>query len=485
MPHRHVLQRIFSFSMSAVLAGSSFACGSSGEPLDHDALTQREAALIPSDPLFSSQSWHYNAIHAPAAWNRTTGDVGVSIAVLDSGRLAHPDLNAKWTEGYDFFAGDSDPTDEGVYHHGIHVAGTIGASANNGVGGAGLCWNCRLLPIRVAQEGGSWGAGSPGAYEPLSTILARGIRYSAGYLVDNGLFSYVQAPFRASAINISMGNVAGPCPADLQAAVNDANAAGTPVVVAAGNWEQSGALNTTAFSAFMWSGCKNVISVAAVDENGNLEPYSARGKAITIAAPGGATASGTVYPFSGYGELIGCTDPNETRGVGTHGVVSSWTTSQGAHCYRHWAGTSMAAPHVSGVIGLMLSRNPSLTPLQIRNILQKTATPTSCTDNGCGAGLLNADGAVAAATFDVSIACESASGSFVCYASPDGGIGPFSATWTGITRANIAPSHVNNPDYTSGTCTPNNTSTVQLSFTDALGRNVVRSKQFYCNLVTP
>ncbi|WAM25217.1 S8 family serine peptidase [Myxococcus sp. NMCA1] len=484
MPRRHASQRIFLLPMSTVLTGALLACGSVGAPLEPEALGQKEAALIPSDPLFSSQSWHYNAIHAPAAWGRTTGNDSVSIAVLDSGRLAHPDMNTKWTGGYDFFAGDSDPTDEGLYHHGIHVAGTIGASANNGIGGAGLCWNCRLLPIRVAQQEGSFGSGSPGAYEPLSTILARAIRYSAGYLVDDGLFNYVQAPSRASVINISMGNVAGPCPADLQVAVNDANAAGTPVVVAAGNWESEGALNTTAFSAFMWSGCTSVISVAAVNQNGVLEPYSARGPGITIGAPGGG-AFRAANSSGGFGELIGCTDPNETRGVGTHGVVSSWTTSQGTHCYRHWAGTSMAAPHVSGVIGLMLSRNPALTSLQVRDILQKTATPISCTNNGCGAGLLNADGAVAAATFDVSIACESASGSFVCYANPEGGIGPFTAMWTGMTRANIAPSHVNNPDYTSGTCTPNNTSTVQLSFTDALGRNVVRSKQFYCNLVTP
>ncbi|MCY1023864.1 hypothetical protein [Pyxidicoccus sp. MSG2] len=101
--------------------------------------------------------------------------------------------------------------------------------------------------------------------------------------------------------------------------------------------------------------------------------------------------------------------------------------------------------------------------------------------------LVDADAAVVAATdtFDVSISCEAAFGDFVCDVARTGGVGPFSATWTGVTRAYIDVNYLHNPDTVQGMCTPNRPSTVQLSITDALGRNVVRSKSFPCSQLAP
>ena len=103
-------------------------------------------AVVPSDPLVTS--WTYAASNLPAAWDVTTGSEKVSIAIVDSGvQAAHPDLAGAVDPGYDFVDRDADADD--LVGHGTAVAGIAAARANNGLGAAGACWSCRILPLRV------------------------------------------------------------------------------------------------------------------------------------------------------------------------------------------------------------------------------------------------------------------------------------------------------------------------------------------------
>jgi hypothetical protein len=156
----------------------------------------------------------------------------------------------------------------------------------------------------------------------------------------------------------------------LQNAINNATAIGAVVVVAAGN-ELSDATDTTP------ANCSGVITVAATDETGDLALYSNYGSTVEISAPGGGFFTGVL----------------STSNAGT--------TSPASDNYVTHMGTSMAAPHVSGVVSLMLSRNPYLTPNQVLQIIQQTAKPFP--GGGlcdlffpCGSGIVDAGAAVAA-----------------------------------------------------------------------------------------
>jgi len=135
-----------------------------------DWILQRQ--VTPNDPRYPNQ-WHYFApvanaygINLPAAWDITTGSSNVVVAVLDTGILSHPDLNGHTVAGYDFVTDlamandgdgrDANPTDPGDWcdtdpssWHGTHVAGTIGANSNNGIGVAGVNWQAKIQPVRV------------------------------------------------------------------------------------------------------------------------------------------------------------------------------------------------------------------------------------------------------------------------------------------------------------------------------------------------
>ncbi|MFZ6181243.1 S8 family peptidase [Nannocystis pusilla] len=338
-------------------------------------------SLTPSDERYAQQ-WHYPQINLPAAWDLTTGSPTVRIAILDTGRTSHPDLAGKWVPGveYDAFGEDGDASSDGTWKHAVAVASIAGGSTNNPTNpkySAGVCWNCQLLNVKISNGNG-----------PDLAAVIRGIRWA----VDNG----------ARVLNMSFETDL-PCssPAQpnrdipgLKAAVEYAASRNVTVVAAAGNMGRD-AKDTSPAS------CPGVIAVAATDSNKALAAYSNYGQ-VTLAAPGGAGSlvtvlkNGVEVPTIGpdaYGQGFSCgSDPYSGFTQWTHGVVANWTTNAGVHCDRYLSGTSLAAPHVAGVVGLMLSRNPNLTPAKIRQILQSTALP-AC--NGkCGAGLLNAFSAV-------------------------------------------------------------------------------------------
>lgn len=304
-----------------------------------------------------------------AAWNLTQGSSNVVVAVLDTGIVAHPDLGAQ-VPGYDMIAStnisndgngrDADPSDPGDWcgagssssWHGTHVAGTINA-AINGVGSVGVAPNVKVQTVRVLGTcGGS-----------MSDITAA-IIWAAGGTVSG-------VPVNANpadVISLSLGGD-GACSASEQSAINFAMSRGAVVTVAAGN-ENSDASSSSP------GNCAGVITVAATDSSGKRASFSNFGSYVEISAPG----------------------------VGVYSTVNTGTTSpnlsEGGSSYDSWNGTSMATPHVAGVVALMLSRNPNLTPNQVLQRIRDTATAFgggACDSNAaktCGSGIINAGLAV-------------------------------------------------------------------------------------------
>lgn len=215
-------------------------------------------SLTPNDPYSSySFEWGLQLIGAQSAWDISTGANGPIIAVIDTGvDASHPDLGGRVLPGIDLVNGDNNANDDNG--HGTHVAGIIAASGNNGIGGAGVCWGCQILPVKVLDASGS------GWY---STVAA-GITWAA----DHG----------ASVINMSLG---GSSQSDtLAAAVAYAQSKGIVVVAAAGN---SGA-NTPFYPAAI----NGVLAVAASDTNTNLYSFSNYGPSwVSVAAPGCSTST--------------------------------------------------------------------------------------------------------------------------------------------------------------------------------------------------
>ena len=216
------------------------------------------AQATPNDPRYS-QLWGLAKINAPTAWNTTTGSAAVKVAVVDSGIATdHLDLAANIVPGYDFVQGDSDPRD--FNGHGTHVAGTIGARGNNGVGVTGVDWQVSLMPVRVLDGGGS---GS-------NANVAAGFAYACSH--------------GASIVNASLGGTG------YSTAMRDAIAAcpNTLFVVAAGNDGIDD--DTTPHYPCNYGAAPdnlaNVICVAATDRNDMLAGFSNYGHSVDLAAPG-------------------------------------------------------------------------------------------------------------------------------------------------------------------------------------------------------
>jgi subtilisin family serine protease len=337
---------------------------------------------VPNDPYYGSGAQYYLqkdgpgtfGINAEGAWGITTGSTDIRVAVLDTGITDHTDLNGRWEGGYDFVSvpslsgdgdgWDADPHDSSYLTayksgawHGSHVTGTIGASTNNDSGIAGLNWNSPIIPVRVLGWGGGY-----------LTDAMSGLEWAAGLPVAGT----PPNPYPARVFNMSFGakyNAA--CPAWMQVSIDKVYNAGGIIVAAAGNSHSD-------VSAFIPANCNHVIAVAAAKTMPSLDidsSYSNYGSQIVITAPGTGIVSTTYNGASGFGTSV----------------------------ITGMSGTSMASPHVTGVVSLMLSARPELTFEQVVSLLKSSARAfpagSWCAANpgACGGGFLDAYRAVLAA----------------------------------------------------------------------------------------
>src|SRR6188768_1551596 len=373
------IDRRMSLTEAAQLARDIAASDPSVEYAEPDRILRH--TFTPNDTRYNEQ-WHYfestAGINAPAAWDKSTGS-GVVVAVIDTGYRPHADLVANILPGYDFIgdtfvandgngrdndasdpgdwinAGECGPGDPATFEasswHGTHVSGTIAARTNNSLGVAGVAFNARIVPARVLGKCGGY-----------TSDIADAIVWTSG-----GTVSGVPANANpAKVLSISLGG-GGACDSTTQNAINSARSRGASVIVAAGN-ENTNASNSTP------ANCSGVVTVAAVGRNGGKASYSNFGATVEVAAPGGSGGANSVLS-----------------------TLNAGSTSPGADSYALYNGTSMATPHVSGVVALMLSVKPTLTPDQVTSILQSTARAFPATCSQCGSGIVNASAAVDAA----------------------------------------------------------------------------------------
>jgi len=292
------------------------------------------ALFAPNDPYYTYQ-WHLHetaaGINIEPAWDITTGEPNVIIAVLDTGVAYEdfrgfqqaPDLaDTLFVPGYDYVNNDEHPDDDDG--HGTHVTGTIAQSTNNSLGAAGIAFDCSIMPVNVLNRRG----------EAPYTTIADGVYFAA----NNG----------THIINLSLGG-----PSDsitLRDAIAYAYSQGVTIICAAGNEYEEG--NPTFYPAAYDAYC---IAIGATRYDQSRAYYSNTGSYLDLAAPGGDLR--VDQNGDGYGDgILQQTFGNNPKDWG----------------YWFYTGTSMAAPHVSGIAALLISTGIT-DPNDIREALQNTA----------------------------------------------------------------------------------------------------------------
>lgn len=464
------LEKPVTLSQARVIAERLMRNDSSVEFAEPDRI-MHPTATTPADPGYLPNQWHYFApagsnlggADLPDAWDVTRGSASITVAVIDTGYRQHADLG-RVLPGYDFVADisrandgngrDNDAQDPGDWvaanecgadthaskssWHGTYVAGLIAALMNNGIGGTGVAPDVGILPVRVLGKCGG-----------LSSDIADGMRWAAGLSVPGAPVN----PTPAHVLNMSLGGP-GACSATFQSAVDTIVNAGKVIVVATGNGGTTD-VNQPA-------NCDGVLAVTAHSIDGERSSYADVGTQTTISAPGGDASAG-VFSLSNTGTTIPLAD---TYAIG--------------------AGTSAAAPHVAGVVALMLSVNHPLTPAQVKSYLQSSARAfpagTYCTTSGiglCGSGLLDSAGALHAipaappavvVTSPSQVVAPNTTVSLAggATAEPPGNIKTYS--WTQLTGAAVGV--INNADTANATFTSPATGTYSfiLTATDSNNR---------------
>ena len=293
-------------------------------------------SATPSDPSWGQQ-WDMVKISAPAAWNSQTDSGNVVVAIIDTGiDFTHPDLRGNlWTSadgshGFTCIKGRCAKGGADDFGHGTHVAGTIGAVANNGIGIAGLNWHVQLLSLKFLDSSGS------------------------GYLSDAILAFDQVTSLKQQGVNVRLTSNSwggGGYSQALKDAMTRAENAGVLHVCAAGNSNQNADSSPMYPAAYDNRG---IISVSASDGNDVGASFTNYGLgSVDIAAPGVSTLS---------------TVPT--------GACKLCDQSG----YKLLSGTSMATPHVTGVLAALFHENPALSPNEARDVVLDRGSYDSLTD---------------------------------------------------------------------------------------------------------
>lgn len=345
----------------------------------------RHADVVPNDPQYS-QLWGLknpglglDGSSVESAWNTTTGNHNVVVGVIDSGiDILHRDLKDNIfinageipnnnvdddnngyiddVNGWDFVNHDRtvfDNADDDV--HGTHVAGTIGARGNNGIGVVGVNWDVQLMPLKAIGPLGTTDSILMEAYSYARAMKQRGVNLR---VLNN---SYGGQRFSQSLLD----------------AIKQLSDAGILFVAAAGN----DSLNNDVIPHFPATyDLPNVISVAASTDFGELAFFTNRGpQTVHIAAPGQSILSTTPRGYTGPGRIIALDEPDGST-------------------YSNFSGTSMACPHVAGTAALAIAANPNISFEKLRgSILSGVDNTNVFLGNVITAGRLNANKALQAA----------------------------------------------------------------------------------------
>lgn len=296
--------------------------------------TDWDLYYTPNDPLHThSALWGTHRVGAEAAWDVTLGSTAVKIAVVDSGlNKGHEEYSgqSRVLNGYNFRDDNTDTSDsKGCDWHGTHVTGTLGSTTNNGKGIAGLSQST-ILPAKIFGKGFG-GCGTT------TTAIVNALTYAG----DQGA-------------HVSQNSWGG---GGSSTATNDAiayaHSKGTIHVAAAGN---DGPCTNCVGQPWKDNPDKTIV-VSSIDDGDGFSSFSSQGPEVTLTAPGG--------------------------GIGS--------TTSGTSDYHIMSGTSMAAPHVSGGVGLYLAVNPGSSFATVKNALTSSAEDLGYPSNQQGAGLLRAD----------------------------------------------------------------------------------------------
>ncbi len=355
-------------------------------PIARAAQAAEPSLPVPDDPGstgtpggWQALQWNFLAgnygIDVEPAWARVAavgrpGAKGVVVAVLDTG-VAYanhgrfrrsPDLvGTTFAKGYDFV--DDDPYPDDHNGHGTHVASTIAERTNNGIGLTGIAYDATIMPVRVLDSRGEGDA----------KVIAKGVRFATRHGAD--------------IINLSLefpGNIQARDIRPLLRAIKDAYDKGVVIVGASGN--EAGKVVTYPARA------PQVIATGATTEHGCLSDFSNEGKGLDVVAPGGGADADLI-------DDPRC-QPLQAPGLDIFQMTFLGHNPSSFGLPSGYDGTSMAVPHVSGVVALVLASGvlgPHPTPAAVLRHLKATATDLGAPgyDRRYGAGLINANAATA------------------------------------------------------------------------------------------